>query len=123
MLSRERAEDRPAELNIATADMKRLIMERDFRGALNRFEEVTNPDVILYNCALDACAKALLHREAWTLWGKMTCSKTAISYNTMVDLCKRVKHVEAAEELVTEMRQSKLEPNSITYSSLIGAYS
>jgi len=87
------------------------------------FAQVTDPDSALFSAALNACSKALAYREAQRIWSEMPQEmKDVVAYSTMIDLCKRRKLVDQAESLFNEMKRLGVQPNAITYASMIGAY-
>jgi len=106
------------------AEIHEHIRARRYAEALRVFDGVSDPDAPLYSVALNACAKGLLWEDASRIWEKLAPEKRCVvSYTTMLDLCKRLRKVYRAEGLFSEMQAAGIEPNSITYTTMIGVYS
>eukprot|EP00747_Dinoflagellata_sp_TGD_P202590 gnl/TRDRNA2_/TRDRNA2_76113_c0_seq1.p1 gnl/TRDRNA2_/TRDRNA2_76113_c0~~gnl/TRDRNA2_/TRDRNA2_76113_c0_seq1.p1 ORF type:complete len:358 (-),score=52.46 gnl/TRDRNA2_/TRDRNA2_76113_c0_seq1:55-1128(-) len=121
--AKEFSHERSDALNIATKKISALIKMRKYQEALDIFGEAEERDGILYNGALSACAKSVRYNDASQIWSAMPADwKTVVSYNTMIDLCRRGKRGDQAEELFAEMQAAGVQPNIITYTSMIGVY-
>jgi len=81
-------------------------------------------DTITYNCALDVCASCGKHDLAQRVLKEMKNAGRVdvVSYNIMLKLCMAEgASSTASEEVLQEMRQRGLKPNTATYNSLLGA--
>lgn len=108
----------------ATKSIHQLIRERRYKEAMEVFHLAEKRDAILFDSALNACAKGLLYDKAEKVWNDMPQEwRSVVSYTTMIDLCKRLKKIQHAERLFNEMRAAGVEPNAITFNSMISAYS
>eukprot|EP00928_Gymnodinium_smaydae_P040952 TRINITY_DN27731_c0_g1_i1.p1 TRINITY_DN27731_c0_g1~~TRINITY_DN27731_c0_g1_i1.p1 ORF type:complete len:392 (-),score=68.38 TRINITY_DN27731_c0_g1_i1:107-1213(-) len=123
MASRGPQSERDPVLAEATFRIRDCTRLRQYEEALEVFRQVQQPDGILCSAALNACAKALKYTEAQEIWSSMKSEwKSVVGYSTMIDLCRRLRKVGEAEAFFAEMRAAGLEPNVITYNSLIGVY-
>lgn len=88
---------------------------------LQRYGDV---DTVTYNCALDVCASCKNHALAVKVLNQMKAANRVdvVSYNIMLKLCMMEgAPPQASEEVLRDMRQSGLQPNTATYNSLLGA--
>lgn len=113
---------RPEHLNRATADIRSCTKSGDFNQGWKIFRAASDADAVLWDAALNLCAKTLKKDQAWQLWAEMPqASKSIVSYNVMLDLCKRCKDAVQAEHLFAEMDARGLDHNIITHNTLISA--
>jgi len=118
------SEPAPPELRRITQDVLELGKSRSIDEALMLFRTVAQADALLYSTILNVCCKALRSKEAWDIWAQIPQDmKNLVMYNTMLDLCKRVKQVRDAEGLVREMEELGVTKNIITYNTMISVYS
>eukprot|EP00404_Azadinium_spinosum_P012051 CAMPEP_0180518074 /NCGR_PEP_ID=MMETSP1036_2-20121128/54889_1 /TAXON_ID=632150 /ORGANISM="Azadinium spinosum, Strain 3D9" /LENGTH=332 /DNA_ID=CAMNT_0022530179 /DNA_START=42 /DNA_END=1037 /DNA_ORIENTATION=+ len=121
---REQSHSRPASLNEATVQVKQFTKWNEFDKGWAAYKAVEDPDAALHCAALNLCARALWWNEAWQIWESLPQKwRSVISYTTMIDVCARCKRPSEAECLFEEMRSSELEPNLITYTVLMKAFS
>lgn len=116
--------ERSEALNVATATISNLTRANQFEEALAAFEGSAEKDGTLYGAYFNLCAKALWYSRAMSVWEEIPQEfKTVVSYSTMIDLCRRLKKGNEALALFSEMQASQVQPNIITYNSLINVYS
>jgi pentatricopeptide repeat protein len=90
---------------------------------LRELQQSGDVDTVTYNCALDVCASCGNHTLAKRVLKEMKSAGRvdAVSYNIMLKFCMaNGASPRAAEEVLREMRQRGLQPNTATYNSLIG---
>lgn len=105
-------------------EMRRCMDQRSWGDAVKIYEAAESTDGVLRNMALNACAKGFLYDKACQIWVKLQPEeKDIVAYSAMIDAARRVKKVNHAESLFAEMSVAGLEPNIVTYSCMIGAYS
>jgi len=115
---------RSLELNRATAQISTCVKKRDFVGAWQVYESISEPDDVLHDAALNLCAKAFWTDRAAQIWDRMQPDqKSVISYTSMMDLHGRHRHIDEVQRLLDEMTKKELGPNIVTYNVLIKAYS
>jgi pentatricopeptide repeat protein len=99
--------------------------ERNVHKALELLCELENSaigiDTTAYNCVLDVCVKSGDSRAVRNLFAKMksTGYVDVISFNTLIKDMQASGT--AAEEVLDDMKAMGLQPNQITYNSLINA--
>lgn len=107
----------------ASGEMKQLTRGGDFHGALDVFAGVDQPDGVLYDAALHACAKAHWHDRATGIWDQMPSdTQSVVSYSVMIDLCGRLKRLSEAEQFLERMQGARLQPTIVTLTSMARAY-
>lgn len=121
-----RQQQRPDHLNQATSKLKSHSKCGEYEEGWALFKSISDADLNLKNAALHLCARANWRDRAWELWGDMAKgsleAKNEISYNTMLDVCARSKQADRAERVFEEMKQAGVEPNVISYNSLVNAH-
>lgn len=97
--------------------------DRQFSEALAAFRAVPERSAKMYGVALNACAKGLRVSEAKQLWQEMPVEwRSHVTYGTMLDLCRRTKNVQDAEDFLADMKAAGLQPNIIDLRSMMGVY-
>lgn len=73
--------------------------------------------------ALEICCSELYHSKARDLWASMPPEwKTQESYAAMIQMCKRLVHLQEAEVLFKEMQRASLKPTFATQILMIDIY-
>jgi pentatricopeptide repeat protein len=100
--------------------------ERNVRKALDLLKELEESDVGIdttaYNCVLDVCLKSGDMRQGTELFAKMKTLNfvDVISYNTLLKGARATGPLDAMS-ILEDMRSRNLQPNQVTYNSLINA--
>ena len=100
--------------------------ERNVRKALDLLRELEESDVGIdttaYNCVLDVCLKSGDARQGTELFAKMKTLNfvDVISYNTLLKGARATGPLDAMS-ILQDMRARNLQPNQVTYNSLINA--
>jgi len=91
---------------------------------LREMQKCGDVDTVTYNCALDVCASSGNYNLAQRVLKEMknVGRVDVVSYNIMLKLCTgEGASPRATEEVLREMRQRGLQPNTATYNSLLSA--
>lgn len=110
----------PEERELA-AEMRALAKSRQWEQAIALFSTVQEPGPHLLYSALFACTKAFQVEGAWKIFNEWQ-SRPLPAYNLMVSMLSRTRRVHEVEHLWQELQRQSLEPNSVTYTSLMTAY-
>ena len=112
------------EVKSTTRRIGRLIKDGNFSEAWQLFETLDQRGTIEYCVGLHLCAQAGWIEEAQALWADMSQDvKSVVAYTTMIKMYANIKHVSKAERIFEEMKRNAVQPNLITYNTLINAYS
>jgi len=121
-------ETKEPEVQNYMALMRASAKEKNLPEALRLLHELErsptlNADISAYNCALDACVSCGKFEEAQSLFERMNAQGhvDVISYNTLLKGLASSQCWAEVESLLEEMRARGLQPNCVTYNSLINA--
>merc|ERR1719456_1359090 len=78
---------------------------------------------IIYNTILDACVKCrdLSAAQAWMEQTKQDGYLDVVSFNTLMKAYLVSNKLDKARDVVREMKQAGMQPNSVTYNELINS--
>lgn len=120
-------EERPAydkAVHARVTEVGSCISRREYEAGWEAYmSHGGEPHAALTSTALALCAKARWIQRGWEVWQAMPPEqRSVVDYSIMIDLCARCKRSINAEQLFQTMREAGLEPNLITYNSLLKAY-
>jgi pentatricopeptide repeat protein len=89
---------------------------------LKKDESLPNPNIIVYNAAIRACAEAMDVKTALKLLRDLRSEgleSTIVTFGCLMTACERVGSATAASKVFKSLREDGLEPNEIIYGAAI----
>lgn len=102
-------------------EVARLTRQRRWQEAVQILANEPNPNPYLWSAVLDSCAKASQQQPAEDIFRRMP-DRTVASWNSMVLLYTWLRQPDRAAQMIADMRQSSVEPDEVTYTTLITGY-
>jgi pentatricopeptide repeat protein len=89
---------------------------------MKRDASLPNPNIVVYNAVIRACAEAMDLRSALKLLGDLRSEglePTIVTFGCLMTACERVGSASAASKVFKSLREDGLEPNEIIYGAAI----
>eukprot|EP00932_Pfiesteria_piscicida_P018719 SRR837773.5570.p1 GENE.SRR837773.5570~~SRR837773.5570.p1 ORF type:complete len:423 (-),score=114.13 SRR837773.5570:24-1292(-) len=112
----------PEEQHEQVHEMLALARSRDWQEAERLLQSVEDPCPHFLMAALVTVVKSHEEELAWRIFKQLPRPRLPAAYNCMISMMSRTGRIRDVEALYDEMREGNVEPNSITYTSLITAY-
>lgn len=98
----------------------------DWQGALAALDHIPaspGPEwVPVFRSVLQCCCKAARYEEAHQVWSRLP-QRDIMSFNTMINLCGRLRKTEEAQQLLAQMQAEGIQPTGITLVTMIKVHS